>query len=430
MWGSGGRYYWGRKSDGDGDGDGGEGIVVGFAWMSSQEKHLKNYLQLYDSLGWKSLICHSEFLNLFFPEKATSLALGVLNELIKVVANKFLLVVDRKLQLISSLKELKIKPCPVVFISFSGGPKACMYKVLQIIDGKCEGQPYLDEYRLVRDCISGQVYDSSPVDFTSDLGTKFVLHPTVLQISRPPRLVSWIANGIAFGLDKMFVNRFESQRAEYWQTLYSSVSIGAPFLILCSEDDDLAPYQIICNFAKRLQELGGDVKVVKWKSSPHVGHYRHYPTDYKAAMTELLGKATLVYSRRIQKLQQDINGGEGAQNGLSESICNLRKAAVTSNQSLLRVAMEPNDPFDPFLPSTPECHDGKQVGSAEQGLIHLPNPPSINAHGILGQILFDVCVPKNIEEWDIKPSSSFNGQTFVRRHSPFNPIKCIRRSRL
>lgn len=29
-------------------------------------------------------------------------------------------------------QELNIKRCPVVFASFSGGPKACMYKVLQV----------------------------------------------------------------------------------------------------------------------------------------------------------------------------------------------------------------------------------------------------------------------------------------------------------
>lgn len=44
-----------------------------------------------------------------------------------------------------------------------------------------------------------------------------------------------------------------------------------PFLILCSEDDELAPYHVVCNFAQRLQELGGDVKLVKWAKSPHVG---------------------------------------------------------------------------------------------------------------------------------------------------------------
>lgn len=30
------------------------------------------------------------------------------------------------------MQELKIRPCPIVFASFSGGPKACMYKVLQV----------------------------------------------------------------------------------------------------------------------------------------------------------------------------------------------------------------------------------------------------------------------------------------------------------
>lgn len=40
-----------------------------------------------------------------------------------------------------------------------------------------------------------------------------------------------------------------------------------PYLILCSENDDLAPYQTIHNFATRLQELGGNVKLVKWNDS-------------------------------------------------------------------------------------------------------------------------------------------------------------------
>ncbi|GJW99645.1 putative alpha/beta hydrolase [Tanacetum coccineum] len=172
--------------------------------------------------------------NGFFPDKAKMLAQDILNELVK---------------------ELKLRPCPVVFASFSGGPKACMYKALQ---GK-------DDYHLVRECLSGLIFDSSPVDFTSDLGTRFALHP-----SRPPIIAKWIANGISSSLDALFLTKHESQRAECWQTLYSSISMRAPYLILCSEDDDLAPYQIVCNFAQRLERLGGDVKFVKWSSSPHV----------------------------------------------------------------------------------------------------------------------------------------------------------------
>lgn len=83
-----------------------------------------------------------------------------------------------------------------------------------------------EDYQLVRDCISGYIYDSSPVDFTSDLGVRFLLHPTVLKVSHPPRFASWIANGIASGLDSLFLSRFESQRAEYWRTLYSTTVSG------------------------------------------------------------------------------------------------------------------------------------------------------------------------------------------------------------
>ncbi|KAJ0981501.1 hypothetical protein J5N97_009756 [Dioscorea zingiberensis] len=403
MWGDGGRFYWGSR--------GPEGVVVVFAWLSSQEKNLRPYVDLYSSLGWGSLICHVDFLTLFFPEKAASLACNVLGELVK---------------------EVKIKPLPIILAAFSGGSKGCMYKVLQLIQGKCEGQPYLDDYQILRDCICGQIYDSSPVDFTSDLGTRFVLHPTVLKISQPPRVISWMAKALASGLDTLFINRFEAQRAEYWQTLYSSVSTG-PVLIFCSENDDLAQYHVVYNFAQRLQELGADVKFVKWNVSPHVAHYKCHQADYKAALTEFLGKIAVIYSQR-KELKGVTMGGHG-RDDISKSVCNLQKAVGRSDKSLQRLAVGPSDHF--YLPSSLEYHETKDAGSVpdeQKGeLFHMQNPPGINAHGVLGQILFDVCVPKNIEGWDIKPSKSFNNiQTFgsSRGHSPFNPIKCIRRSKL
>ena len=47
----------------------------------------------------------------------------------------------------------------------------------------------------------------------------------------------------------------------------------APYLFLCSENDDLAPFQVISDFVQQLKDLGGDVKLVKWSASPHVGWY-------------------------------------------------------------------------------------------------------------------------------------------------------------
>lgn len=407
MWGFGGKCYWGRREMNR------EGIVVVFPWMSSRERHVKTYVDLYGSLGWNSLICHSQFFNMFFPEKAETLAFDMLNGL---------------------LEELKIRPCPIVLASFSGGPKACMYKVLQIIEGKCEVQLNPDDHQLVRDCISGHIYDSSPVDFTSDMGRRFVVHPSVLKMSHPPRMLSWMTNGISSSLDALFLNRFESQRAEYWQTLYSSVSMGGPYLILCSENDDLAPYQVICNFAQRLKELGGDVKLLKMNDSPHVGHYRSYPVDYNAAVTELLGKAAAIYSQRIQRLEGERMGFEGTHDEISEPISDLRKAAANPHNSFRGVSIAPSDHF--FMPSSVEYYEGRDVGSLQdehkENLVHLQTPPTINPDGVLGQILFDVCIPKNVEGWDLRSSASLSRHPFnpTRRYAPFNPMKCIRRSRL
>ncbi|CAN1273967.1 hypothetical protein LINPERPRIM_LOCUS15242 [Linum perenne] len=411
MWGGfGGRYYWGRRG-----GVKREGIVVVFAWMSSQPKHVKTYVDLYSSLGWDSLVCHSQFLNMFFPDKAERLAFELLNELIE---------------------ELKTGPCPLVFAPFSGGPNACMYKVLQVSQSDNYFGIRMDDCRLVKDCLSGHIYDSCPVDFTSDLGRRFVVHPSVLKTQHPPRIISWIANGISNGLDALFLSRFEAQRAEYWQTLYSSANMGAPYLLFCSEQDDLAPHQVIRNFAGRLQELGADVKLVMMNGSPHVGHYRLYPVDYKAAITELLGKAGGVYSKRIRRLEGEGMGLEGGHNDISDPMSNLRKAAGSSNQSFGGDNIASGDHF--MMPTSVEYYEGRGVGSVQgqhkEDLIRVRDrgPPTINAHGVLGQILFDVCVPEYVEDWDIKSSASLSRHpyTFTRRHTTFNPMKCIRRSRL
>lgn len=63
MWGYGGKYYWRKRNNNQGGRS--EAIVVVFAWMSSEERNLKNHVDLYDSLLWDSLVCHSQFLNMF-----------------------------------------------------------------------------------------------------------------------------------------------------------------------------------------------------------------------------------------------------------------------------------------------------------------------------------------------------------------------------
>ncbi|KAB5561238.1 hypothetical protein DKX38_006195 [Salix brachista] len=155
-----------------------------------------------------------------------------------------------------------------------------------------------------------------------------------------------------------------------------------------------------------------------------VCHYKHNPIQYRAAVTNLLDKAPSVYYRRILQLREGI-GLDGMHDEMSELICDLQKVAVNSNQSLRRVAVEPGDHF--FVPSSAEYYNSRESGplqdETKERSIYLQNPPSISAHSVLGQILFDACVPKNVEGWDIRFSGTLNGQPIAsahRRHSPFH----------
>jgi hypothetical protein len=71
MWG---RCYWGgalRPSGASGGGNAG-GVMVMFAWLSSQERHVRAYVDLYAAHGWACLVCHSEFLTLYVNRLPTA----------------------------------------------------------------------------------------------------------------------------------------------------------------------------------------------------------------------------------------------------------------------------------------------------------------------------------------------------------------------
>lgn len=401
---SGGRFYWVRNR---GEDFKAKGIIVVFAWVSISDVQLKDFVALCSSLGWNCLVSRADYLNPFIPERATSLAFSVLDEL---------------------LEELRRGICPVVLASFSGGSKACLYKALQIIEGCSDVELSLEDSRMLANCISGQIYDSDPIEITKDLGARFALHRSIFRMPGSSKLVSLFAKGVTSSLDALFITKFGSQRAEYWKSLYSSVGLGAPFLIVYSENDDVAPFSTLCDFAQNLLDLGANVKVVKCNTAVHTGHYKHQSVHYTAAVTELLEQAVSVFSGKLQKL------GERSRmdDEISYLICDLQNAAVDSNQSFRRVAIGPNDHF--FLPSSSEYQNSREFGSMQQeGRERLPHrsSPCMSANSVLGQALFDACIPKNVEGWDIKFSGSVNGEPFAsvrRRLSPFQSMK--HRSRL
>ncbi|KAL8520077.1 hypothetical protein ACS0TY_010854 [Phlomoides rotata] len=90
-----------------------------------------------------------------------------------------------------------------------------MYKILQIFEGYSDVELSLEDSRFLANCFSGQIYDSDPNEFTSDLGARFALHRSILKVPGSSKLVSLFAKGVTSSLDALFITRFGSQRADY-----------------------------------------------------------------------------------------------------------------------------------------------------------------------------------------------------------------------
>ncbi|KAL2613597.1 hypothetical protein R1flu_025289 [Riccia fluitans] len=139
---------------------------------------------------------------LFFPESAKTLALRILDEL---------------------CQELEKRPRPVVFATFSGGYIACLWKIYQVFQGTCDGVDCtLAKYKLVKDCFTGQIHDSSPADFVSEIGARVVRSPAVVGGQKRLQLLTTTARAIGKTLDFFFQKRFQAQDLAMWTALHKS----------------------------------------------------------------------------------------------------------------------------------------------------------------------------------------------------------------
>jgi len=249
-------------------------LVIMLGWMLCKPQHLLSYLRLYNSIGWDALGVVPSARYLWWSSGADGLAFRVLD----------------KVQ-----KELESSgPRPVVVSAFSGAPKACYYRLLSLLRSDSS------QFKLVRSNLSGQCYDSGPVDFKSQHGLRFLVPP-----SKSTFVARAAAQALAGVLDATLGGRFERERAEMWHILEQPVPLppSAPTLFLYCENDELAPASTIEAFAERLRAGGWEVMAPKcWSQSEHVGHLRLHPQQYRTAVSDWLRQAHEAWtaSRRRQ----------------------------------------------------------------------------------------------------------------------------------
>lgn len=108
----------------------------------------------------------------------------------------------------------------LLFELFSGATKNCFYQLLQLLA--------TPEYSNVKQRVRGVLYDSSPVDFVSDLGYHAIVNATGLKNC----FFRYCLRGVQRTLDFFFKRIFEQDREVYWKTLLDLTVCAMSIIIL------------------------------------------------------------------------------------------------------------------------------------------------------------------------------------------------------
>ncbi|KAG6422650.1 hypothetical protein SASPL_113027 [Salvia splendens] len=179
-----------------------------------------------------SIRVYSRMTDWFIPERATSLAFSVLGELVKLCILPIIYLYEKNLD--CDCGSMAVLIHFIISVLFSSRNAVhflditdSLFFMVQFIEGCSDMELSLEDSRILANCISGQIYDSDPIEFTKDLGARFALRRSILRMPGLSKLVSLVAK----------------------------------------ENDDVAPCSTVCDFAQNLQDLGADVKLVNCDTS-------------------------------------------------------------------------------------------------------------------------------------------------------------------
>lgn len=251
-------------------------LIVLVSYIGAQERHIEKYATLLNGLRCDVLAVFPPPLLLWLPHSAARLAAQLLAR-----------IADWRAQ------HLRL---PFLLFSFSGGPKAVTYKLLQLLEASD-----------LRFALAGEAYDSGPADFRSAAGLR-LLAPSGSGAARRAA-----ARASRYLLDAALGAYFERERETYWATLASGGGDrpGAPVLILHSADDALCESEPVAAFEAALHARGRrDVTRRCWAQSEHVQHLRRHPEEYGRLVGGWLERAIAAWPPRAEVSQMGAEGRE------------------------------------------------------------------------------------------------------------------------
>ncbi|KAF6263379.1 hypothetical protein COO60DRAFT_459599 [Scenedesmus sp. NREL 46B-D3] len=290
-------------------------LAVLYPWVWAGAGYVDKYVSLLHSLGFDVLLVGWSPAAMWVPWWARYMAWHVIEE------------VGKDLQ--------QAGERPVVFYAFSGAAKGVLSSVLSLLARQHPlSQQQAGLAAAVLRCSVGCVYDSCPVDFTSAAGKKLVAPhiftssgssanaPAAASTStgtnssssahvssraaaaaaRLARFAATFATGVACELtagtmDFLLLEWLEQDRQAMWTALENS-PVRGPVLLLYSRADELAEAAQVSRLAGSLRLKGHQVLEQTWQDTPHCGHYRSHPEQYRDCVSYLLSQALQEWSAR------------------------------------------------------------------------------------------------------------------------------------
>lgn len=161
---------------------------------------------------------------------------------------------------------------------------------LQILSGQRQFHTLVDKYQVLSTCLCGEIYDSSPTDFTSEQGVRAIGSLLSAPATFRRSMLNVLLNVGACTLDFFLVDIFEAERDVYWSTLGCS-PVRGPVLFMYGDADSVLPASLIDDFSKLLKKKGREVWAKKWLHSEHLQHFRNYPEEYTDIVTSFVRRS-------------------------------------------------------------------------------------------------------------------------------------------
>ncbi|XP_071712828.1 uncharacterized protein [Rutidosis leptorrhynchoides] len=261
--------------------------VVLLGWLGSQQKHLRRYAEMYNSLGMNAILFAAsvnDLLGFDLGKKIESKLESLSNEIVLWL---------EKIEIYGRERFM-------IFHTFSNTGWLAYGHILNLLQGRKE---LLDK---IKGCVvdSGGAPELDPKIFAAGFTTA-MLKKKSSSINSSGQLQNGVANvnteekGPSFKevvlltmLEKFFNVLLEfpdiRRRLIKVTSTLSNNQPCHPQLYLYSTADKVIPFQSIESFAEHQKSLGRKVTKFNFVSTPHVDHYRTFPDKYRSLIQNFL----------------------------------------------------------------------------------------------------------------------------------------------